>query len=91
MTGVEELTLAAVTVKVAELEPCGTVIDAGIVTVEGEGESMTTAPPDGAAAVSCIVPVADWPLVIALGEIDMLLRAAGKGFTMTPAVMVAPE
>ena len=79
------------TVKVAEVEPCGTVTDAGTVAAEGKAESVIVAPPDGAAAVSCTVPVADWPLMIVFGETETLLRAAGTGLTVTPVLSVTPE
>ena len=86
----DELTVAPVTVNVAKVEPCGTVTEAGIVTAAPDLESVIVAPPEGAAAVSCTVPVADWPLVMMLGETETLLRAAGIGFTVTPALSVTP-
>ena len=52
VTGVEEVTVAAVMVKVAEVAPWGTLMDAGMTTIGLEVESMTMAPPDGAAAAS---------------------------------------
>ena len=59
VTDVEALTLAAVIVKVVEVAPCGIVTEAGIFTAEADFESVTTTPPDGAAAVSCTVTVPD--------------------------------
>ena len=60
VTGVEALTVAAVIVKVAAAEPCGTVIEDGMVSAaEGDEERATVAPPEGAAVVSCTVPVPD--------------------------------
>ena len=59
VTGVEELTVAAVVLKVVEVAPCGIVTDAGMFTAATDFESVTTTPPDGAAAVSCTVAVPD--------------------------------
>ena len=87
-----ELTVPAVTVNVAEVEPCG------IVTVEGtlaaavfELESETVTPPLPAAAVRLTVPVPDWPLTMVLGLTDTLLSAAGGGLIVTPNVAFTPE
>lgn len=91
VTGVEALTLVELMVNVAEVEPWATVTDAGTVMAELDGERVTIAPPAGAAALNCTVPVADWPLVIEPGEIDMLARAAGMGFTVTFVLSVMPE
>lgn len=91
MTGVEALTLVELMVNVAEVEPWATVTDAGTVAAELDGERVTVAPPDGAAALNCTVPVADWPLVTEPGEIDILARAAGRGFTVRFALTVTPE
>jgi hypothetical protein len=33
-----------------------------------------------------MVPVPDWPLTIVVGVTETLLRAAGTGFTVNPAV-----
>ena len=91
MTGVALLTEPAVTVKVADVEPCGTVTEVGIATAVEDFDSVTEAPPAGAAAVSCTVPVADWPLVTVLGETAMLLSVAGGGLTFTAPLTDAPE
>ena len=62
MTEVDVVTLPVVTENVAEVEPCGTVTDAGtLAAVEFELESDTTAPPEPAAEVRLTVPVPDWP------------------------------
>ena len=58
VTGVEAFTVPAVAVKVAEVAPDATVIDAGTLAAEVfELESVTTAPPAGADAVRLTVPV----------------------------------
>ena len=90
VTCVEALTIAPVMAKVADVEPCGTVTDAGIVTAEVDFERLTVAPPVGATALSCTIPTADWPPEIAVFENPMLERAT-SGFTVRPAVTVAPE
>src|SRR5271154_3291843 len=61
------LGLGAVMVKFAELDPCGTITLMGTVTIDVlELETVTIAPPVPAGEVRVIVPVADWPGVIAL-------------------------
>ena len=59
VAAVEELTVPAVTVKVAEVEPAGTVTLAGRLATALELKSVTTAPPVPAAAVRVTVPVPD--------------------------------
>ena len=85
------LTAPAVTGNVAEVAPCGTVIETGTVTAGFEEERLIAAPPFGAAEVSCTVPMPDWPLTRVLGERATLLRAAEGGSTVTAALTVAPE
>ncbi len=92
MTAVAAVTVPAVTVKVAEVAPATTVRLAGTVAaVELELDSDTTAPPDGAVAVSVTVPVAVFPLAIVLGLTAMLLSAAAGGLTVMPVVALTPE
>jgi hypothetical protein len=82
-------TVVLATVNVTEVAPSGTVTEAGTLTAEVfELESDTTAPPEGAAAVSVTVPVPDWPLTIVLGLTETLLSAAATGFTVIPAVLL---
>jgi len=94
------LTVPAVTAKVAEVEPCGTVTVVGTLrTVLSELESDTDTPPLPAAAVKLTVPVPEAPLVIELGLTDTLLRAAlvepcvwlCGGSTVSPVVVLKPE
>lgn len=60
VSGVELVTVFAVTVKVAEVEPCATVTVAGTVAaVVFELDRDTTAPPEPAGVVSVTVPVPD--------------------------------
>jgi hypothetical protein len=92
VTGVEAATLPAVTVKAAEVAPDTTVTDAGTVAAEVfELESVTRAPPMGAAAVKVTVPVPDWPLTIVLGDTETLLSVGEGGLTVRPNVVVTPE
>jgi len=92
VAAVEELTVPAVTVKVAEEEPCGTVtLEGTLAAVVLELDSDTTTPPVPATAVRLTVPVPVWPLTIILGLTETLLRAAAGGLTVTPNVLLTPE
>jgi len=85
VTAVAELTVPAVTVKVAEVCPCGTVTDEGTLAAELlELDSDTEMPPLPAADVRVTVPVAVPPLAIVLELTDMLLSAGGGGLMVTP-------
>ncbi len=92
VAAVGELTLPAVTMNEAELEPDG------IVTVEGtlaaavlELESATATPPVPAVEVRLTVPEPVCPLTMVLGLTEILLRAGGGGLTVTPKVVFTPE
>ena len=88
----ELLTLPALTAKVVEVDPCGTVtLDGTLAAVVLELESETATPPVPAADVRVTVPVPDWPPVIVVGLTEIPLRAGGGGFTVTPNVALAPE
>jgi hypothetical protein len=92
VTAFEEVTVPAVTVNVAEVEPAGTVTLAGTpAAVALELESVTTMPPVPAAVVRLTVPVPVWPLTIVLGLTDTLLSAAAGGVMVTPKVLFTPE
>jgi hypothetical protein len=84
-------TVPALTTNVAEVAPCATVTLVGIVSPAGELDKLTTAPPEGAALLNVTVPVAEPPLVSALGATATLDKAAGGGFTVTLAVLVTPR
>jgi hypothetical protein len=89
---VEELIVPVLTVKVAEVDPCGTVtLDGTLAAVVLELESETTTPPVPAASVRVTVPVPAWPLTIVLGLTETLLRTAGGGATVRPKVAFTPE
>jgi hypothetical protein len=91
---VDVVTVLVLTAKVAELEPDGTVTEAGMVIAELfelESISETAAPPEPAAAVRLTVPVPDWPPIIVLGLTETLLRAPGSGSTVRPNVALTPE
>jgi hypothetical protein len=74
---VAELTVPAVTVNVAVVEPAGTVtLEGTLIAVALELESETDTPPVPAAAVRVTVPVPDCPLAMVLGLTEILLSAA---------------
>ena len=92
VAAVEALTVPAVTVNVAEVDPARTVTLAGtLAAVVLELESVTTAPPVPAAAVKLTVPVPVWPLAIVLGLTETPLNAAGGGVMVSPNVLLTPE
>jgi hypothetical protein len=92
LTEVAVVTLPAVTGNVAELKPCGTFTEEGtLATALFELESETTVPPAPAGDVRLTVPVPDWPLTIAVGLTEMLVRLGSGGFTVRPDAMLAPE
>jgi hypothetical protein len=91
VTDVTAFTLVVVTANVAEVAPCGTVTVDGTLAAALGLESDTTAPPEGAAAVSVIVPVPDCPLTMVLGDTEIALRAGEGGSTVRPNVSLAPE
>ena len=91
VTAVAVDTVHPVTVKVAEVEPCATVMLAGIVSPAGELDRLTSAPPGPAGLVRVTVPVAEPPLVIVLGATTKLTRVAAGGFTVTEEVWFTPR
>jgi len=92
VTGVAADTVAVLTVKVADVEPCGTVTVTGTpAAMVFELESETLTPPLPAAAVRVTVPVPDCPPMITLGLTEMLLSAATGGLMVRPNVLLTPE
>ena len=92
VAAVEEVTVPAVTVNVAEVDPSGTVMLTGtLAAVPLELESVTTAPPVPAAAVRVTVPVPVCPLTMVLGLTETLLSAAGSGVIVTPKIAFTLE
>src|ERR1043166_318167 len=87
VTLVDPLTGEVVTVKVAEVAPCGTVTLAGTVaTAVFEELSVTTAPPWPAAVVSVAVPVAVLPPMTAPGEMLIVERRTGPAAAVVASV-----
>ena len=85
------MTLPVVTEKFAVVAPDGTMTDVGALAAEEfELDSVTMAPPAGAAPVRLIVPEPDWPLTIVPGETETLLNATAAGFTVNPNVSLTP-
>ena len=70
--------------------PAGTVTDAGTVTYDELSDSVTTAPPVGAAPVSVTVPCEGLPPVTLAGLKLTELRVAAAGVTVSVAVRVTP-
>jgi hypothetical protein len=94
VTGVAVVTPPAITEKVDELEPGGTVtVDGTRTATLLELDNDIIAPVVPAAPVRFTVPIPDWPLTSVLGLIEMLLRAAAGfgGLTVKLAVLLTPE
>jgi len=92
VTGVDAFTLPAVTENVEEVDPCGTVTEAGTeAAVVFELETETTAPPEPAGAVIVIVPTPAWPLTMVLGLTETLLSAAAGGLIVIAKLLLTPE
>lgn len=80
MTEVEEVTDLVVTVKAVVVEPAAIVMLAGTVaTAVLLLNSVTTAPPDGAAVVSVTVPCEELPPTTLVGLSANVERVAGPG------------
>ena len=90
VAGVDAVTLPVMTLKVVDVDPCGTTTLAGTVAAVLELESQIVQPPEPAAVVRVTVPVPDWPLTMVLGCTDMLLSAAA-GVTFMENVVLLPE
>ena len=74
------MTALVATVNVALVAPAATVTLAGVLaTVVLLLESVTAAPPDGAAAVKVTVPVEEFPPVTRVGFSESAERVAGAG------------
>ena len=81
-----------VTGKVAKLAPWATVIVTGTLATEAfELEREIVMPPAPAGEVRLTVPVVVCPPRIAAGVTEMLLRAAGAGLMVKPAVTFSPK
>ena len=85
---VEVITEVVVTVKVVLVAPAATVTLAGTVAVAALLESVTTAPPAGAAALKVAVPVEKLPPTTLVGFSASVLRLAGGGTGVTVSVAV---
>lgn len=92
VTGVEVVTVLVVVVKVALVEPAGTVTLAGTLAAEVlELVRVTATPPDGAAPVSETVPVDGLPPVTLVGLSDTADSVTEPaGFTVSTAVRMIP-
>jgi hypothetical protein len=85
------VTVRVVIVKVADVAPAAKVTLAGTVPiVVDEDESVTTAPPVGAALVNTTVPVTVLPPVTAVTTVVRVDKAAAGGVTVMVAVPVDP-
>ncbi len=89
VTTVELLTTLVLTVNVALLAPAATVTLAGTVaTAVLLLESVTTAPPEGAAALKLTVPVEEFPPTTEVGF--RVTEESNSGFTVSVAVWLLP-
>ena len=82
---VEVVTADVVTVNVRLVAPAGTVTLAGTVADAELSDSVTTAPPDGAAAVSVTVPVDELPPTTVVGLTDTADSVAAAGARVIPS------
>jgi len=94
VTVVDAATALVLTVNVALVAPAATVtLDGGRATFVLLLESVTVAPPDGAAPLSVTVPVEEFPPVTVVGFRDSDERVGGggdAGVTVSEADRVAP-
>ena len=91
VTGVATVTALVVTVNVALVAPAVTVTLAGTVAADALLESVTTAPPLGAAPLSVTVPVdGDPPLTVAGLTATEDSATPVAGFTVSNVVLVVP-
>ena len=88
------MTTLVATVNVALVAPAATVTLAGVLaTVVLLLESVTVAPPDGAAAVKVTVPVDEFPPVTLVGfsvSEERVGRGGATGVTVSEADLVTP-
>ena len=89
ITDVDAVTTDVVTANVAVVAPAATVTLTGTVADALLLDSVTTAPPEGAAAVSVTVPVEPDPPTTLAGLRARDASVAGTGFTARLAVCVA--
>ena len=93
VTEVGVLTVPAVMLNVAEVDPCAILTLEGMLAAAGlELAREMITPPLGAVPLKVAVPVPVWPLVIVLGLADTLLSAAGGGVIVKlDDVLLTPE
>jgi hypothetical protein len=90
VTGVAALVVPAVSVKVTDVEPCGTItLDGTVAALVLELNSDTETPPLPAATVRVTVPVPVALLTMVLGLIETPLSAGAGGSTATVIPNVA--
>jgi hypothetical protein len=82
---VEVVTAEVVTVNVRLVAPAGIVTLAGTVTAAELSDKLTTAPPEGAAALSVTVPVEELPPTTAVGLTDTADSVAAAGARVIPS------
>jgi hypothetical protein len=84
-------TLAVLTVKLAEVEPCATVTDPGVVTSAEESEIVTAAPPLGAGAFSVTEQMVEAPGATVMGlHVSDTSAGAGAGDSVIEALRDTP-
>jgi len=94
VTAVDAVTALVATVNVALVAPAATVtLDGVLATVVLLLESVTVAPPEGAAAVNVTVPVDEFPPVTLVGfrvSEERVARGGATGVTVSEADLVTP-
>jgi hypothetical protein len=92
-TDVAVVTVDVVTVKVRLVAPAATVTVVGTVAAVELSDSETTAPPEGAAALSLTVPVEDAPptTVVGLNVSDVSVTDAARVMPRAAKSVVLPS
>ena len=91
VTNVADAIVAALAVKVAEVDPCGIVTEEGMIAPAGDELNVTVEPPLGAALVSAIVQVDVVGGAIEMGLQENPFKLGCRMVTVPPFVVRASE